>query len=125
MTTPERPAVAPAAPQAPPQPIEPDDTTLAAWLRETSDYAFRQMSGVADQPSWNTESAAAVVERVRNEPLPERGRPLGEVMAKLDPAIQASFTTTGPGYLAYIPGGGLPSAAMADLIACATNRFVN
>ena len=125
MTTPERPAAAPAAPQAPSQPIEPDDATLAAWLRETSDYAFRQMSGVADVPSWNTEGAAAVVARVRDEPLPEQGRPLGEVMAKLDPAIQASFTTTGPGYLAYIPGGGLPSAAMADLIACATNRFVN
>ena len=43
----------------------------------------------------------------------------------LDPAIQASFTTAGPGYLAYIPGGGIPTAAIADLIACVTNRFVN
>jgi len=125
MTTPERPAAAPAAPTAPSQPIEPDDATLSAWLRETSDYALRQMRGVAELPSWNTEGAAAVVERVRREPLPERGLPLEDVLAKLDPAIQASFTTPGPGYLAYIPGGGLPSAAMADLIACATNRFVN
>jgi len=121
MTTPERPAAAPVASQ----PIEPDDATLSAWLRETTEYAFRQMSGAAKQPSWNTEGAAAVVERVRKETLPERGTPLSEVLATLDPAIQASFTTTGPGYLAYIPGGGLPSAAMADLIACATNRFVN
>ena len=118
MTTPERLA-------APPQPIEPDDATLSAWLKETADYAFRQMSGAGMLPSWNTEGAAAVVERVRSEPLPESGIPLEAVLAKLDPAIQASFTTTGPGYLAYVPGGGLPSAALADLIACATNRFVN
>jgi aromatic-L-amino-acid decarboxylase len=99
MTTPERPA-------ALPQPIEPDDATLQAWLRATADYAFRQMSGVAALPSFNTEGAAAVVREVRAEPLPERGRSLGDVMAKRDPAIQASFTTPGPGYLAYIPGGG-------------------
>jgi len=113
MTTPEHP------------PIEPDDATLEAWLAETTRYAFRQMSAVAASPSWNTENAAVEVAKVAAEPLPERGRPLEQVLAKLDPAIQASFLTTGPGYLAYIPGGGLPSAAMADLIACATNRFVN
>src|SRR5690349_12710811 len=114
MTSPERPF-----------PIEPDDRTLEAWLAETTRYAFRQMSSVAQAPSWNTENAAAEVAKVAKEPLPEHGRPLAEVLAVLDPAIQASFLTAGPGYLAYIPGGGLPSAAMADLIACATNRFVN
>ena len=30
-------------------------------------------------------------------------------------AIPASFNNAGPGYLAYIPGGGLPYAAVADL----------
>ena len=114
MTSPERPF-----------PIEPDDRTLEAWLAETTRYAFRQMSSVAEAPSWNTDNAAAEVAKVAKEPLPEHGRPLAEVLAVLDPAIQASFLTAGPGYLAYIPGGGLPSAAMADLIACATNRFVN
>ena len=113
MTTPERP------------PIEPDDATLESWLAEATRYAYRQMSSVAESPSWNTEHAAAEVAKVAREPLPEQGRPLAEVLSKLDPAIQASFLTSGPGYLAYIPGGGLPSAAMADLIACATNRFVN
>jgi len=35
----------------------------------------------------------------------------------------AFFHDTRPGYLAYIPGGGLFPAALADLIADTTNRF--
>jgi aromatic-L-amino-acid decarboxylase len=41
-----------------------------------------------------------------------------------DRVIPASFCTPGPGYLAYIPGGGLLQSAVADLIADATNRYV-
>jgi len=36
----------------------------------------------------------------------------------------SSFNTAGPGYLAYIPGGGLFPSAVADLIANAVNRYV-
>jgi aromatic-L-amino-acid decarboxylase len=38
-------------------------------------------------------------------------------------AIPASFQTAGPGYLAYIPGGGIVSAGLADLLADTANRF--
>src|SRR5207247_9831122 len=37
--------------------------------------------------------------------------------------VPRSFTTIGPGYLAYIPGGGLYPAALADFISNTTNRF--
>ena len=37
--------------------------------------------------------------------------------------IPRSFTTIGPGYLAFIPGGGVYPAALADFIANTTNRF--
>lgn len=40
-----------------------------------------------------------------------------------DEVVPRSFNTAGPGYMAYIPGGGLFPAAMADLIATTTNRF--
>jgi len=43
MTTPERLA-------APPQPIEPDDATLSAWLEETADYALRQAMATQVKP---------------------------------------------------------------------------
>src|SRR5204862_6410493 len=38
-------------------------------------------------------------------------------------AAEASVTTPGPGYLAYIPGGGIQAAAIADLVAGHVNRF--
>ena len=120
MTSPEPSTAAPAAAQ----PLEPDAATLERWVAAAGRYVFDQMRNVGALPSWNTERAAALVDAIRAARLPEDGRPFDEVLAALDPAIQASFTTPGPGYLAYIPGGGIPSAALADLIACATNRYV-
>src|SRR5439155_9312454 len=62
--------------------------------------------------------------RSMREAAPERGTPLDQL---LDPLfrdwIPRSFTSAGPGYIAYIPGGGLYPAALADFIADATNRY--
>jgi aromatic-L-amino-acid/L-tryptophan decarboxylase len=57
-------------------------------------------------------------------PQPELPRPLHEVLDLLfERAIPCSFNTAGPGYFAYIPGGGIPWAAVADLIAGVVNRY--
>jgi len=56
--------------------------------------------------------------------VPEAGRPLDDVLARLGPAIAKSYNTAGPGYLAYIPGGGVYASALADFVATATNRYV-
>ncbi len=56
-------------------------------------------------------------------PIPSRGRPMGPLLDFLDHAVEHSYNTTGPGYLAYIPGGGVPAAALADLYSLVTNRF--
>lgn len=128
MTTPEPFAASappPAAPRATSQPIDPDPATLKSWIAAGSAYVEQQILGVSALPSWNTEDVGPIAAGIAAQPRPEEGRPFDEVLARLDPAIQATFTTPGPGYLAYIPGGGIPSAAIADFIACATNRFVN
>ena len=38
--------------------------------------------------------------------------------------VPKTFNTAGPGYLAYIPGGGLFHSAVADFIAASINRYV-
>ena len=62
--------------------------------------------------------------RAMREPAPELGAALDPLLDPLfEQWIPRSFTTPRPGYLAYIPGGGLFPAALADFIATATNRY--
>lgn len=75
------------------------------------------------QPAHHLEGAAALA-RALAEPVPEQGVPLDELLRILfDRALPVSFNTAGPGYLAYIPGGGVLHAAVADLIADVVNRY--
>ena len=97
-------------------------------LRGLIDAATRRIvahiASLPDQPSADTEGGAALA-RSLAEPIPESGRPAEELLDLLfTRVIPKSFNTAGPGYLAYIPGGGLPHSAVADLIADAVNRYV-
>ena len=97
-------------------------------LRRLIDEAARRVVTHVDslprQPSADVEGGAALA-RSLVEPLPETGRPAEELLDLLfERLIPRSFNTAGPGYLAYIPGGGLPQSAVADLVADATNRYV-
>lgn len=64
--------------------------------------------------------------RLLAEPLPEEGTPFADLFDLLfDRAVRPTYNTASPGYLAYIPGGGLFHSAVADLIADATNRYTS
>ncbi len=106
------------------RPLEPDPEILRQWIRAAEAYVVDHLATLGAQPSWDTEGALAVAESLV-EPIPQTGRPMADVLARLGPAIAKSFNTAGPGYMAYIPGGGIPAAGIADFIACETNRFVN
>jgi aromatic-L-amino-acid decarboxylase len=59
------------------------------------------------------------------EDLPETGAAPGDLLDLVfERATPKGLNTAGPGYLAYIPGGGLFHAAVADLAANALNRYV-
>jgi len=76
------------------------------------------------QPSADTDGGADLA-RSLAEPLPERGRPYEELLDLVfDRVIRKGFGTAGPGYLAYIPGGGIVHSAVADFVADAVNRYV-
>jgi len=75
------------------------------------------------QPAIGDVDAAALCRAMR-EQAPEDGSALDSL---LDPLfrdwIPRSFTAAGPGYLAFIPGGGIFPAALADFISATTNRY--
>jgi aromatic-L-amino-acid decarboxylase len=60
-----------------------------------------------------------------SRPIPEEplAGGIAEVIRLLDRAASASLTAPGPGYLAYIPGGGIYGAALADFVADGLNRY--
>jgi aromatic-L-amino-acid decarboxylase len=81
------------------------------------------IANAARQPSCGDVDAAELC-RSMVEPAPERGVALEPLLDSLfRDWIPRSFTTIGPGYLAFIPGGGVYPAALADFITNTTNRF--
>ena len=81
------------------------------------------LASLASQPACGDVDVDAYCRELR-EPAPESGMPLEPILDRLfDDWVPRSFTTAGPGYLGYIPGGGLYPAALADLIQNTTNRF--
>ncbi|MEV0713791.1 aminotransferase class V-fold PLP-dependent enzyme [Asanoa sp. NPDC050611] len=56
-------------------------------------------------------------------PPPEHGHDLVELLARMDRAVDAALETAGPGYFAYIPGGGLYSSALASFYTQVVNRY--
>ncbi len=75
------------------------------------------------QPLYGVRDAEALCRSMR-ETAPASGTPLESLLDDLFTTyIPQSFTTPSPGYLAYIPGGGLFPAALADFIADTTNRY--
>ncbi|HSD65644.1 MAG TPA: aminotransferase class V-fold PLP-dependent enzyme [Vicinamibacteria bacterium] len=104
-------------------PLEPEPRELEAQTRAVAEFVLEQVSTLDGQPSFDLDGADELRASFR-EGVPETGRPLPELLGRLGSAIAKSYNTAGPGYLAYIPGGGVYAAALADLVAAATNRYV-
>src|SRR5262249_37900407 len=88
------------------------------------DAIVSHIESLPQQPSADTEGGAALA-RSLVESLPRQGMPPERLIELLFREVfPKSFNTAGPGYLAYIPGGGLFHSAVADLIGDAANRYV-
>ena len=107
----------------PTRPLEPDPLELEAQTRTVADFVIAHVASLGEQPSFDLVGAEELRASLR-EGVPETGRPLEAVLERLRPAIAKSYNTAGPGYLAYIPGGGVYASALADFVATATNRYV-
>jgi len=109
-----------------PDALAPDRETVELWLEHLSRFALDHVDDLPRVSALGTIGAEAL--RIADETR----RPIGEgpveggihaVVDMLRRAVPASFNTPGPGYLAYIPGGGLLAAGLADLVADWLNRF--
>jgi aromatic-L-amino-acid decarboxylase len=97
---------------------------LRALIDAASRRVLDYVESLPHQPSADVDGGAELA-RSLVEPLPERGRPYEELLDLVfQKVVRKGFGTAGPGYLAYIPGGGLVHSAVAELVASAVNRYV-
>jgi aromatic-L-amino-acid decarboxylase len=96
---------------------------MRAMADEVTSRCIAHIESLGRQPSCGDVDAADLCRAMR-ESAPERGTALEPLLdALFHDWIPRSFTAPGPGYLAYIPGGGVFPAALADFIANTANRY--
>ncbi|HZI95446.1 MAG TPA: aminotransferase class I/II-fold pyridoxal phosphate-dependent enzyme, partial [Patescibacteria group bacterium] len=97
---------------------------MRRMVASAMDRIVAHVESLPRQPSSDTEGGTELA-RSLAEPMPETGASYDQMLDLLfDKVIPKSFNTAGPGYLAYIPGGGVFHAAVAELISCSTNRYM-
>jgi glutamate/tyrosine decarboxylase-like PLP-dependent enzyme len=99
------------------------DTTPAEfgrWLDDARRFALDYLGDLPDEPAYRLPKAAPQLERS----LPELPRPLTEVLNEFERVVlhQGVVPTSGR-FMGYVPGGGMPSAAVGDFLAAITNRY--
>lgn len=98
-------------------------------MRSLVDQAMQRimehLESLADGPAHDLEDAEKLAMSLIESTAPEKGQDLVAILDHLfDVVVPKSITTPGPGFMAYIPGGGIFHAAVADLIADSVNRYV-
>jgi aromatic-L-amino-acid/L-tryptophan decarboxylase len=86
------------------------------------DLLVRFVEGLPAAPSVYLDGGFELARELRSAP-PEDGAPLERALATIERAAGKAIETAGPGYLAYIPGGGLFASALGEWVAEGLNRY--
>ena len=104
-------------------PLDPAPADMRAMGEAAVEYLIGFITGLDEAPAAATEGGVELARTLRAAPAEQGGR-FDQLFAEVREAIAHTFEFAGPGYLAYIPGGGLYTAALADFIAHGVNRYV-
>ena len=106
-------------------PLELTGDELRRMVDTAMERVIAHLESLDELPMSYSSGGEELARSMREEALPEETTPFEELLATLfDQGLEKTYNTPSPGYLAYIPGGGLLHAAVADLIANAINRYV-
>ncbi len=107
-----------------PWPLELDEHQMRSLAEAALERVIPHLVELADAPAWGEEGGEELARAVRGR-FDEEGTDPKTLLVKLfDEALDVTYNTASGGYLAFIPGGGLFSSAVADLIADSINRYV-
>lgn len=97
---------------------------MREMLEIATEKVLEHIRTVGDRPASGTSAGAALAASMVEE-MPRTGEPFPELLDLIfDRLAPESFGTVGPGFMAYIPGGGIFHAAVADLVADVINRYI-
>jgi aromatic-L-amino-acid decarboxylase len=108
----------------PEHPLEPSPAEMRSMADAATGFLAEFIAALPEAPAFDMDGALELARSLR-EPAPEAGSPFDNLLDIVAAGAAKGFNTAGPGYLAYIPGGGLFAAAIADFLACGVNRYVN
>src|ERR1700677_3794633 len=107
-------------------PLEPSRTEM----QEIADAALEQaitfiggLSGAPAQHEWPLADGRLDLDRLLRPPS-EQGETIQPLLSLIESAAAMGVETAGPGYLGWIPGGGLFDAAVGEFLAQVLNRYV-
>lgn len=104
-------------------PLEPSGEEIQRLLAVVGKSIAEHLDSLGELPSVDLEGSAELAEAMR-EGWPPKVEPLERLLDQLFHRLAPkSFNTAGPGFMAYVPGGGLFFTALADLIAESLNRY--
>jgi len=107
-------------------PLEPSAREMRRLLGEVQERLVAYVESLPEQTVSANNPGFEVARSLAETVPPEGGAPVSELLDLLfDRAIPHSFNPASPGYFAFIPGGGLFHAGVADLIADVTNRYTS
>jgi aromatic-L-amino-acid decarboxylase len=102
--------------------LDPDSRTIAVWMDAASRFVSSFVDGLDDAPAIGPDLPPAVATRLSRPPAEGSAR-FGDLLATFGEAACYAYETAGPRHFAYVPGGGLVSSAIAELLARTANRY--
>jgi len=102
-------------------PLEPSVADMRAMGEAALEFLMEFIEGLPKAPASDLD--VSDLQAARPGPSDD-GHEFERILESVEAGASRGFNTAGPGYLAYIPGGGLFAAALADFLACGVNRYV-
>ncbi|MGI8407415.1 MAG: pyridoxal phosphate-dependent decarboxylase family protein [Actinomycetota bacterium] len=103
-------------------PFDPSIEDMRAMGAEVVDFVTRFIDDRYEAPISDYSHLEPLLAAL-SKPPPADPTALSGLLATIETAAGKGFDPANPGFVAYIPGGGLYASALADFVACAINRY--
>lgn len=103
-------------------PLEPGRDDVLEMAGRAADVVADFLAGLPEAPAFDTADAESLVEQLLRAP-PDQPGGLDGLLQEFRAAAAKAAETAGPSYMAYIGGGDLYTAAVAEFLTRATHRF--